>query len=133
VEAQNQREEFAKQKEEFKNEETQFGTEKDVFLSKKRKDTAEYFQTISENQRKESQEQELIQQFEDDRKKWGVLLQQFQKRSENKDPNQEESTRLEFLFLHHLSLHHSFQKERKEIDFLFQSILDGVLQSEDDF
>jgi hypothetical protein len=73
---------------------------------------------------------ELMQQLDNDRKEWENLKQQFLNWSENDDPNQD-IIQLRILFLHHLSLHHSFQKEKEEIDFLFQTKLDEVLQNED--
>jgi hypothetical protein len=58
-------------------------------------------------------------------------MEQFQSSSHHFDSNQEEISHLRFLFLHHLSLHHTFQKEEKEIDYEFQIALDNIFQNEE--
>jgi hypothetical protein len=51
-------------------------------------------------------------------------VQQFQSFFDPFDSNQEEISGLRFLFLNHLSFYHTFQKEAKERELLFQSALD---------
>jgi hypothetical protein len=81
----------------------------------------------------ELKNQELIKQIAYDQKEWERQQQEFLNKIEIGDSHQKEIIRLRFLFLQHLSLHHSIKKEEKEIDYEFQSTLDEVFQNEDEY
>jgi hypothetical protein len=82
---------------------------------------------------KEHYETQIQHEIENQKKEWENHIQQFQHPSEINNPDQEEVIRLRFLFLQHLSHQHNFQKEEKEINYEFQSVLDKLSQNEEEY
>jgi CRISPR/Cas system CSM-associated protein Csm2 small subunit len=113
-------------KQQLKDNQFLFETQKTEFISQIEKEKEESLQLEIEKTKIQ-----LSDQFKNDRRESNQLVQQFQNSFDPFESHQEEISRLRFLFLNHLSFHHSFQKEERVIIYEYQTKLDNFFQSDE--
>jgi hypothetical protein len=92
-----------------------------------------YIQTEFIKKEKELEEMRigLISQFEKEQQEWKDIQKQFLNGNENDSP-QETAVNLRVLFLHHLSQFYNVKKEKKEVEYKFQSVLHALFHNQEE-